>query len=82
MTNSPSATSAAVRVMIGPSAPMSTAGGPKGLGPGLKFGGISVWVKCLPRKFNGALPSQQSKMALIAVTVSAMRSAGLAHCAP
>ena len=82
ITRSPSATCAAVRVMIGPNAPMSTAGGPNGLGPGLKFGGISVCVKCVPRKFNGALPSQQSKMALIAVTVSAIFSAGLAHCAP
>ena len=71
ITNKASATSAAVRVITGPSAPSSTGGGPYGFGPGLKFGGISVWVENSPRKFNGALPSQAANTALMAATVSA-----------
>ena len=42
ITSSPSATSAAVRVITGPSAPSSTGGTPYGFGPGTNVGGISV----------------------------------------
>ena len=79
MTNNPSATSAALRVITGPNAPTNIGGGPNGLGPGLKFGGINVWVKNSPRNSRRELPSQASKMALIAATVSAIRAAGLPH---
>jgi hypothetical protein len=82
ITSSPSATWAAVRVMIGPSAPSSTGGGPNGLGPGLKLGAMMVCVKNSPRKFNGARPSQAANTALIAATASAIRGAGRSHLLP
>lgn len=44
ITSSPSATSAAVRVITGPSAPSSTDGAPYGLGPGSKVGAMMVCV--------------------------------------
>ena len=82
MTSNPSATSAAVRVITGPNAPISTGGAPLGFGPGLKFGGIRVWVKYSPRKLSRDFPSQASRIALIADTVSAIFAAGLSHVAP
>ena len=39
-------------------------GGPNGLGPGLKLGGIRVWVKNSPRKSRRDLPSHAAKIAL------------------
>ena len=41
--SSPSATSAVMVVMSGPSAPSSIGGGPKAVGPGLNMGVMRVW---------------------------------------
>ena len=82
ITSSPSATSAAVRVITGPKAPSSTGGGPNGLGPGLKLGAMMVWVKNSPRKSMRHWPSHAAKIALIAATVSAIRAAGRSHLLP
>ena len=68
--------------MRGPSAPISTGGGPNGFGPGLKFGVISVWVVNSPRKSSLAVPSHAAKIALIANTHSRMRGTGRDHWAP
>ena len=49
MTASPSATSAAIAHIFGPSPPTTTGGGPHSLGGGVNTGVISVWVRNGPR---------------------------------
>ena len=78
----PSATSAAISVMRGPSAPTSTGGLPYGFGPGSNVGVISVCVVNSPRKSSGASPSHAARIALIASTISRMRAAGRDHVEP
>ncbi len=49
MTARPSATSAAIAHIRGPSPPTTTGGGPHSSGGGVKTGVMSVWVRYGPR---------------------------------
>ena len=49
MTANPSATSAAIAHIFGPSPPTTTRGGPHSLGGGVNTGVIRVWVRNGPR---------------------------------
>ena len=82
ITSSPSATSAAVRVITGPRAPSRTGGGPNGFGPGLNVGGISVCRVCSPRKSSREPSCHAVRIAFTASTISRIRSAGGVHVAP
>lgn len=76
ITSRPSAASAAVRVISGPRAPSRIGGGPKGLGPGTKVGGISVCVVCSPRKSRRVPSCHAVRIARTAPTISRIRAAG------
>ena len=82
ITRMPSATSAEISVIFGPSAPTRMGGGPNGLGPGSNAGVISVWVVNSPRKSSFDSRCHAAKIALVASTCSRMRAAGRDHCAP
>lgn len=82
ITSSPSATSAAVRVICGPSAPRRTGGAPYGFGPGTNVGGISVCRVNSPRKSRRMPSCQDARMALTASTISRIWATGRSQVAP
>ena len=70
ITRLPSATSAAISFIFGPSAPTRIFGIPKGLGPGAKAGVMSVCVVYSPRNSRRVPSCQLCRIAFVARTHS------------
>ena len=82
MTASPSATSAAMAHIFGPSPPTTTDGGGQGPGGGENTGVMSVWVRNGPRWSSGSPSCHVAKIARTASTVSRIRATGRSKSAP